>query len=124
MGPCADVCNILQGANMHARLSEIFNLRDKITGKSHLEEVFHISSSENIADICTRREASLHKLGPGSDWQCGPHWLREPRYNWPCTRDFTYKDLPSEETKSPIRVVMAAKVTSSSTSSLQTSLSD
>ena len=103
---------------MHARLSEIFNLREKIAAKTHLEEVFHVISSENIADICTRRESSLQILGPGSVWQSGPHWLREPRYNWPCNRDFAFRELPSEETKTPIRVVMAAKVTNSLTSSM------
>ena len=103
---------------MHTRLSEIFNLREKIAGRTHLEEVFHVVSSENIADICTRRESSLHKLGPGSVWQSGPHWLREPRYNWPCNRDFTFKELSSEETKTPICVVMAAKVNNSHTSSI------
>merc|ERR1712002_849575 len=103
---------------MHARLLEIFNLREKIAGRTHLEEVFHVISLENIADICTRRESSLHKLGPGSVWQSGPHWLREPRYNWPCNRDFTFKELPSEETKTPIRVVMAAKASNSPTYSM------
>ena len=41
---------------MYARLSDIHNPRDKISQKTHLEDVSHIASSENIADICTRRE--------------------------------------------------------------------
>ena len=96
---------------MHARLLEIHNLRDKISQKTYLEEVFHVASSENIADICTRREASLKNLGPGSKWQYGPIWLCLPRHSWPCNREFTYKDLPSEETKTPLRVVLAARST-------------
>ena len=51
---------------MHARLAEIFNLRDKISQKTHLEEVFHVASSDNVADICTRREMNLSNLVPGS----------------------------------------------------------
>ena len=51
---------------MHTRLLEIFNLREKIAGRTHLEEVFHVTSSENVAGICTRRESSLSKLGTGS----------------------------------------------------------
>ena len=82
---------------MHTRLSEIYNLREKISQRTHLEEVFHVNSLDNIADICTRRESSLQNLGPGSVWQSGPLWLCEPRHSWPCNRDFTYKDLPSEE---------------------------
>ena len=40
---------------MHARLSEIFNLREKIAGRTHLKEVFYLTSTENIAGIFTRR---------------------------------------------------------------------
>ena len=47
---------------MHARLSEIHNLRDKLSSKVHLEEVFHIASAENISNICTRRESHLSNL--------------------------------------------------------------
>merc|ERR1712237_137961 len=57
---------------MHACLSEIHNLRDKLSSKVHLEEVFHIASAENISDICTRRESHLSNLGDGSSWQTGP----------------------------------------------------
>ena len=44
---------------MHAMLLEIHNLREKISRRTHLEEVFHVTSSDNVADICTRRESSL-----------------------------------------------------------------
>ena len=60
---------------MHARLAEIFNLRDKISQKTHLEEVFHVASSDNVADICTRRETRVSSLGPSSVWQSGPPWF-------------------------------------------------
>ena len=63
---------------MHAHLSEIYNLRDKLSSKVHLEEVFHIASAENISDICTGRESHLSNLGDGSSWQTGPSWLRTP----------------------------------------------
>ena len=86
--------------------------------KTYLEDVFHVTSSENIADICTRRESNLQQIGPDSAWQTSPHWLKEPHYNWPCNRDFTYKKLPTEETNTPIRVMMAAKVTNTSSSSM------
>ena len=48
---------------MHARLSKIHNLREKIAMRTHLEDVFHVTSSENIADICTRRESNLMEIG-------------------------------------------------------------
>ena len=103
---------------MHARLSEVHNLRDKISKKTHLEEVFHVSSSENIADICTRKDSYLKNLGPNSRWQRGPEWLSTPCHQWPCSREFTLKDLPEEETKSPIRVVLAASKKEVFTSSM------
>ena len=103
---------------MHARLSEIHNLIEKLAKKTHLEDVFHVTSSEYIADICTRRESSLKNLGPGSVWQSGPLWLCQPHHSWPCNRDFTYKDLPSEETKTLLQVVLATKSTEVSLPSL------
>ena len=41
---------------MHARISEIHNLRDKMSINTQLEDVFHIASADNILDICTKRE--------------------------------------------------------------------
>ena len=103
---------------MHARLSEIYNIREKIAMTTHLEDVFHVASSENIADICTRRESNLKEIGFNSAWQTGTNWLKEHHYNWPCNRDFTFKELPTEETKTPIRVIMAANISNSSFSSI------
>ena len=86
--------------------------------RTYLEDVFHVASLENIADICTRRESNLQQIGPDSAWQTGPNWLKEPNYNWPCNRDFTFKELPTEETKTPIRVVVATKVSKLSSASM------
>ena len=61
-------------------------------------------------EYCTRRESNLMEIGFDSAWKSGPSWLKKPRFNWPCNRDFTFKELPMEETKTPRRVVMAAKV--------------
>ena len=51
---------------LHARLSEVIMLRDSISKKTNMEEIFHIASAENIADICTRKESKLTDLGIGS----------------------------------------------------------
>ena len=53
---------------MHSRLSEVHNLRDKISEKTHLEEVYHVASSKNITDICTCKDLFLKNLGPESRW--------------------------------------------------------
>merc|ERR1711895_230532 len=115
MGPSTYIGYVLCRSYMDDFLH---NLRDKLSSKVHLEEVFHIASAENISDIFTRRESHLSNLGEGSSWQTGPSWLRTPRYTWPCTRDFNIKELPQEETKTPIKVVMAARPTTSSSSIL------
>ena len=58
------------------------------------------------------------EIGFNSVWQSGPSWLKKPRFNWPCNRDFTLKELPAEEIKTPIRVIMAAKVSKLSSASM------
>lgn len=51
----------------HARLSEIHSLRQRIVEKNNLEDVFHIISSDNIADIYTSRKTDLKIISPNSD---------------------------------------------------------
>ena len=96
---------------MHAHLPQIHNLRDKISKKTHLEEVFHVASADNVADICNRREMSLKTLGPGSLWKSGPPWLSTPYHIWPYNRDFSFKDLPTQETEASLCVIFAVKIT-------------
>ena len=85
---------------------------------THLEDVFNVTSSENIVDICTTRESNLQQIGPDSALQTGPHWLKEPCYNWPCNKDITIKELPTEKTKTPIKIIMTARVTNPPSSSM------
>ena len=54
---------------MHTRLSRIHSLREGIAKKTHLEDIFHVASSDNITDICTRRESNHKNMGPGTVWQ-------------------------------------------------------
>ena len=61
---------------------------------------------------------SLSNLGPDSVWQSGPPWLSQPCYSWPCNADFSFKDLPSEETKTLLRVIKAASVTETASPSM------
>ena len=57
---------------MHERMSEVHHLGDKLEEKSVLEPAFHVESSENIADLATRRDGRLQEIGIGSLWQKGP----------------------------------------------------
>ena len=91
-------------------------LRDSISKKTNIEEVFHVASAENIADICTRKESKLSDLGIGSTWQSGPSWLTQPRYSWPCNRSFTRTSLPDNETREPIKIVLNVNLISDESS--------
>ena len=48
---------------MHTRVSEVLFWRERMgENVSLLEDLFHISSEENAADMCTRREARITDL--------------------------------------------------------------
>ena len=48
---------------MHTRVSEVLSWRERMgENVSLLEDLFHISSEENAADMCTRREARITDL--------------------------------------------------------------
>ena len=63
---------------IHARVSKVLSLHSTMVESAEVEELQHVASGDNIADICTRRDALLAKLGPQSSWQQGPDWLRQP----------------------------------------------
>ena len=91
---------------MHARISECIGLRDSIAQTSAVEKIEHVISSKNITDLCTRRDAKLADIGPGSLWQQGPKWLLQPRSMWLSTRDFCRESFLDVETRSPIKILV------------------
>ena len=91
---------------MHSQVSEVVGLRDQLKEKVPIvEDLYHIASEHNAADICTRSDAKITDLTLNSDCQCGPVWIRELRHSWPCSRDFIPVPMPDQETKAPIRIV-------------------
>ena len=54
----------------------------EIQQKTDINHWRHIPSSSNIADILTKG-VSPHMLGPTSEWQNGPDWLRLDESHWP-----------------------------------------
>ena len=56
----------------------------EIQKKTDIFNWLHIPSEENIADILTKG-ATPDKIGLGSTWQTGPHWLTKDRNFWPVT---------------------------------------
>ena len=87
-------------------MSQVVALRERIRERvTHLEDLEHVASDLNAADICTRRDASIRDRALNSNWQTGPGWIKEPRFLWPCTREFVRSELPEQETKAPIQIV-------------------
>ena len=40
-----------------------------------MEEVFHVSGEDNVADLATHPGAKMGDFGPDSLWQKGPNFL-------------------------------------------------
>ena len=59
----------------------------------------HVSTTLNGADIASRPDASPTDLGPGSEWQVGPHFLTTPEESWPINTSLAGlpTEVPSEE---------------------------
>ena len=90
----------------HSRISECLRNRDIVAGfVGTQEEIFHVPSKQNIADLATHRTANVSDCVIGSMWQCGPTWLRTPRRSWPVSREFDMNTIPKEETKGQIRII-------------------
>ena len=91
---------------MHARISKCIGLWDSIAQSLAVEKIEHISSSDNIADICTRGDGKHSEIGPRSLWQQGPKWLLQPRSQWLSMRDFCRESFSDTETRSPIKILV------------------
>ena len=49
---------------------------------SNPEQWFHVESANNVADLATRT-ASVHEIGPDSEWQNGKSWMQLPKEMMP-----------------------------------------
>ena len=54
-------------------------------------EWWHTDSKNNAADRGTRLNSTIQDVGPGSEWQCGPAFLKRPPSEWPINRDFAQR---------------------------------
>merc|ERR1712243_93591 len=92
---------------MHSRISDIHHTLEVIGKQAKVHAIQYIPSKENIADIATRSETLVSSIGKDSTWQLGPHWLSQPKKDWPATRSFINEELPEIECKNPIRILVA-----------------
>ncbi len=72
-----------------ARVSEV-----KVNGNIE-EEWLWLVGNRNSADLSIWLNATPQELGPGSEYQEGMAWMREPVESWPCKKSFS--PAPEEE---------------------------
>ena len=66
-----------------------------------VDSLAHTTGELNIADLATRGTARMEDIGPGSEWQDGPAYLKQDRSRWPISRAFV-RNNPREEKRSKI----------------------
>ena len=64
------------------RISEIRNNLEEIKSLCSVEEFQYISGKKNPADLATREDGKLERIGVNSEWQ-SPSFLKQDRENWP-----------------------------------------
>ena len=63
------------------------------------DEWFNTPTDRNISDLGTRRLATIGDLGPDTEWQKGPAYLRRPKGEWKITQEIIVQKIPPEEMK-------------------------
>ena len=89
------------------RRAEILENIDIVKKVCDMEDPHYVASALNVADMCTRGHAKIEDVGPGGLWQSGPQFLELRRDKWPITRDFVRTDLPADEIKTGVKLVVA-----------------
>ncbi len=59
------------------------------------EEWLWLVGNRNPVDLGTRPNATPQEMGPGSEYQDGMAWMKEPVRSWPCKKSFS--PAPEEE---------------------------
>ena len=115
-------CTLSSIEKVSSALGEYFGNRVGIirTNQSKIEEMcrvghdgewYHTSSSCNAADKPTRTDSTPGDLGPLSEWQNGPPFLKLPETEWPINRDFASRknnQIPHNEILKKYRSMIQA----------------
>ena len=94
------------GPFFYNRLMELEENKSAIEKYTKVEDVHHCKSGDNGADIATRDKADMKTLELEGEWLAGPSYLKQPRSNWPFSREFLRKDLPPEEMRNKLEVFL------------------
>ena len=68
----------------------------EILESTSIEQWHHVKSTDNIADLGTRNNATVDDISEKSDWQNGGPWMRLPIEDWP-TNTSSCEKIPEEE---------------------------
>ena len=97
------------GPYLASRVSEFHLNMEEMREKAFVEPIQHIPGVKNIADLATRGHATYKEVGPGSEWQDGPGFLKLPRERWPLSREFC-SEVPPEELRRKVVAVSVARL--------------
>ena len=64
---------------------------------TNAEQWHYAKSKYNIADLGTRKNATVEDIGKDSIWQKGPPWLQMEMENWPISQDIGCTPVSDEE---------------------------
>lgn len=99
------------------RVGEIWDLEERISqlvpiGMTGNGDWYHMPSKQNAADRPSRIDSKPEDLLPGSDWQDGLPYLKQPFQEWPWERNFAMRKMtevvPKEELTSKYRGLTGA----------------
>ena len=83
----------------HNRVAEILDNVTEMKKYCDVEEIHHVSSENNPADLATRDQTKLEDLAPDSFWFKGPSFFSSRRDLWLVSRDFIRKEVPDTEVR-------------------------
>ena len=83
----------------HNRVAEILDNISEMKKYCNVEDIHHISSDNNPADLATRDLTKLEDLVSGSFWWKGPSFFSSRRDLWEVSQDFIKKEIPDTEVR-------------------------
>ena len=84
------------GPYLASRCSEFHLNIEEMKEMVMVEPLQHVPGCHNIADLATRGNATVEEVGPDSEWQNGPEYLKLERCSWPFSREFC-REVPPDE---------------------------
>ena len=108
----------------HNRVSEVLENMSEMKKYCPVEDIHHVPTELNPADLATRGNTKVCDIGPDSFWQRGPSFLCSKRDLWPISRDFVRADVPDDEVRGKPAFLACLRAYAMTSSALSSSLPD